>query len=182
MMVFDGMGGHKAGDQASKLCVKSIVETIEQSEHTTPVSIFEEAVNNANKSIYDAARENIAFEGMGTTMVACTLVDGKMYVANIGDSRLYLIREARVHPQKNIITRALGIDQEVRADYFEIEMHKDDIILLCSDGLSNMIEDDDMEYIIKNSATLEEAGDKLIESANRNGGDDNITAVLAKIE
>ena len=90
--------------------------------------------------------------------------------------------EARVHPQKNIITRALGIDQEVRADYFEIEMHKDDIILLCSDGLSNMIEDDDMEYIIKNSATLEEAGDKLIESANRNGGDDNITAVLAKIE
>ena len=207
LIVADGMGGHKAGDQASKLCVKSIVETIEQSEHTTPVSIFEEAVNNANKSIYDAARENIAFEGMGTTMVACTLVDGKMYVANIGDSRLYLIREsihqitddhslveelvkqgnlteseARVHPQKNIITRALGIDQEVRADYFEIEMHKDDIILLCSDGLSNMIEDDDMEYIIKNSATLEEAGDKLIESANRNGGDDNITAVLAKIE
>ena len=191
LIVADGMGGHKAGDQASKLCVKSIVETIEQS----------------NKSIYDAARENIAFEGMGTTMVACTLVDGKMYVANIGDSRLYLIREsihqitddhslveelvkqgnlteseARVHPQKNIITRALGIDQEVRADYFEIEMHKDDIILLCSDGLSNMIEDDDMEYIIKNSATLEEAGDKLIESANRNGGDDNITAVLAKIE
>lgn len=122
-------------------------------------------------------------------MVACTLVDGKMYVANIGDSRLYLIREsihqitddhslveelvkqgnlteseARVHPQKNIITRALGIDQEVRADYFEIEMHKDDIILLCSDGLSNMIEDDDMEYIIKNSATLEEAGDKLLKA------------------
>ena len=77
LIVADGMGGHKAGDQASKLCVKSIVETIEQSEHTTPVSIFEEAVNNANKSIYDAARENIAFEGMGTTMVACTLVDGK---------------------------------------------------------------------------------------------------------
>ena len=66
LIVADGMGGHKAGDQASKLCVKSIVETIEQSEHTTPVSIFEEAVNNANKSIYDAARENIAFEGMGT--------------------------------------------------------------------------------------------------------------------
>lgn len=207
LIVADGMGGHKAGDHASKLCVESMVKTIEASKHTTPVSIFEEAVEKANKTIYEAARENIAYEGMGTTMVACTLFDGKMYVANIGDSRLYLIRknirqitddhslveelvkqgnltarEARVHPQKNIITRALGIDEEVSADFFEIETKKDDIILLCSDGLSNMLEDDDLEYVVKNSDSLEKASEVLIQKANQNGGDDNITAVLAKVE
>lgn len=206
-IVADGMGGHKAGDHASKLCVESMVESIEKTSHKTPVTIFEEAVNIANERIYNEANEHLEFDGMGTTMVACTILNQTMYVANIGDSRLYLLREnlaqitndhslveelvkqgniteseARVHPQKNIITRALGTDMQVNADYFEITVEKGDIILLCSDGLSNMLDDEDMAYIIKHSDTLEEAGTALVEQANRNGGDDNITVVLAQIE
>lgn len=206
-IVADGMGGHKAGDHASKLCVENMVESIEKSSHKTPVTIFEEAVNIANEKIFNEANEHLEFDGMGTTMVACTILDQTMYIANIGDSRLYLLREnlsqitndhslveelvkqgniteseARVHPQKNIITRALGTDMQVNADYFEVTVEKGDIILLCSDGLSNMLDDEDMAYIIEHSDTLEEAGTALVEQANRNGGDDNITVVLVQID
>lgn len=139
-------------------------------------------------------------------MVACTLQEETLYVANIGDSRLYLLRdelqqittdhslveemvkignitesEARVHPQKNIITRALGIDEMVQADYFELQVQEGDVILLCSDGLTNMVEDEEIEYIIHHAGSLEEAGDKLIDQANYNGGSDNITAVLVQV-
>lgn len=205
-IVADGMGGHKAGDHASKLCVESMVHSIEQSEHKTPVSVFDEAVEAANQAVYREARENAEYEGMGTTMVACTLQGDTLYVANIGDSRLYLIRdgieqitddhslveemvkkgnltesEARIHPQKNIITRALGIDGTVQADYFEVTVQDSDVILLCSDGLSNMLEDEDLEYIIKHSDSLEDAGETLVARANENGGNDNITVVLAEV-
>ena len=89
--------------------------------------------------------------------------------------------EARVHPQKNIITRALGIDEMVQADYFELQVQEGDVILLCSDGLTNMVEDEEIEYIIHHAGSLEEAGDKLIDQANYNGGSDNITAVLVQV-
>ncbi|MCI8771159.1 MAG: Stp1/IreP family PP2C-type Ser/Thr phosphatase [Lachnospiraceae bacterium] len=206
-IVADGMGGHKAGDHASKLCVESMVDSVRESSHKTPVTIFEEAVDIANNRIYSAAKENAEFEGMGTTMVACTLCGETMYVANIGDSRLYLLRdgisqitddhslveelvkqgnitesEARVHPQKNIITRALGTDGQVNADFFEVTVQKGDIVLLCSDGLSNMLDDEDMEYIIRHGDTLEEAGNVLVAKANQSGGDDNITVVLVRID
>ena len=92
-IVADGMGGHKAGDHASKLCVDRMVDSVRESSHKTPVTIFEEAVDIANNRIYSAAKENAEFEGMGTTMVACTLCGETMYVANIGDSRLYLLRD-----------------------------------------------------------------------------------------
>ena len=206
-IVADGMGGHKAGDHASKLCVESMVDSVGKSSHKTPVTIFEEAVDIANDKIYSAAKANAEFEGMGTTMVACTLFGETMYVANIGDSRLYLLRdgisqitddhslveelvkqgnitesEARVHPQKNIITRALGTDGQVSADFFEVTVQKGDIVLLCSDGLSNMLDDEDMEYIVRHSDTLEEAGTVLVARANQSGGDDNITVVLVRID
>lgn len=206
-IVADGMGGHKAGDQASKLCVEQVVDSIENSRHSTPVTIFEEAVEKANAAIYAASKEHVEFEGMGTTMVACTLQENVMYVANIGDSRLYLLRdkmekitddhslveelvkngnltesEARVHPQKNIITRALGTENVVNADFFEVQVKQGDIVLLCSDGLSNMLDDDDMEYILRHSDSLEKACDTLVEKANQCGGEDNITVVLAEVE
>lgn len=206
-IVADGMGGHKAGDYASKLCVEQMVQSIEKSEHKTPVSLFEEAVDAANGAVYSESQEHEEYEGMGTTLVACTMQEDTLYVANIGDSRLYLLRdddimqitedhslveemvkqgnitesEARVHPQKNIITRAVGIDQSVQADFFEVEIYPDDIIMLCSDGLSNMIEDEDMEYIVKRSKSLQDAGETLVARANENGGSDNITVVLAKV-
>lgn len=206
-IVADGMGGHKAGDYASKLCVEQMVQSIEKSEHKTPVSLFEEAVDAANGAVYSESQEHEEYDGMGTTLVACTMQEDTLYVANIGDSRLYLLRdddimqitedhslveemvkqgnitesEARVHPQKNIITRAVGIDQSVQADFFEVEIYPDDIIMLCSDGLSNMIEDEDMEYIVKHSESLQDAGETLVARANENGGSDNITVVLAKV-
>lgn len=205
-IVADGMGGHKAGDYASRLCIESMVSMIRSSGSKTPVTLFEEAITYANRTVYQAALEDKEFEGMGTTMVACTLQGDTLYVANIGDSRLYLLRkelqqittdhslveemvkignitesEARVHPQKNIITRALGIDEMVQADYFELQVQPEDVILLCSDGLTNMVEDDDIEYILHHNQSLEEAGNALIEKANANGGSDNITAVLVQV-
>ncbi len=90
--------------------------------------------------------------------------------------------EARIHPQKNIITRALGIEEEVRADYFEISVETSDIVLMCTDGLTNMIEDDDIEYIVKHSSSIQKAVNSLVAKANENGGYDNITVVLAEID
>ncbi len=205
-IVADGMGGHKAGDHASRLCVESIVNSIKASKHNTPVTVLNEAVLSANEAVYNEANKNSAYEGMGTTVVACTLYEDKLYIANIGDSRLYIINddisqitkdhslveemvkngnitesEARIHPQKNIITRALGIDLRVHADYFEIDVKRSDIVLMCTDGLTNMIEDDDIEYIVKHSNSLEKAVDALIAKANENGGNDNITVILAEI-
>jgi len=207
LIAADGMGGHKAGDHASKLCVENIVKSIPACIHNTPVTVFNEAIMSANKAVYEEAKRNPQYEGMGTTVVACTLQDRTLYVANIGDSRLYLIsdgikqitsdhslveemvkngniteREARIHPQKNIITRALGIDDQVRADYFEISVETSDIILLCTDGLTNMIEDDDIEYIVKHSGSMEKAVNLLVSKANENGGYDNITVILAVID
>lgn len=206
LIAADGMGGHRAGDHASKLCVENIVKSISNSLHSTPVTVFNEAIMTANKVVYEEARQNPQYEGMGTTVVACTLLGKTLYVANIGDSRLYVIsdeikqvtsdhslveemvkkgditeREARIHPQKNIITRALGIDDKVRADYFEISVETSDIVLLCTDGLTNMIEDDDIEYIVKHSSSIEKAVNSLVAKANENGGYDNITVILAVV-
>ena len=197
---------HRAGDYASRLCVETMVQSLEKSAHKTPVSLFEEAVTAANKAVFEESASHVEYEGMGTTVVACTLEENTLYIANIGDSRLYLIRdgieqitddhslveemvkqgnitesEARIHPQKNIITRALGINEEVQADFFEIDVEQGDVIMLCSDGLSNMIEDEDMEYIVKNSDTLQTAAESLVARANENGGNDNITVVLAEV-
>lgn len=205
-IVADGMGGHRAGDTASRMCIENMISMIQGSDQNTPVTIFEEACAYANQKVYQAANSNPEYEGMGTTMVACTLQDDTLFVANIGDSRLYLLHEhlqqitndhslveemvkignlteseARIHPQKNIITRALGIDEEVQPDFFEIKVSPGDIILLCSDGLSNMVEDEDMEYLIRHTDSLEQAGDALVKRANANGGSDNITAVLVQV-
>lgn len=205
-IVADGMGGHKAGDYASRLCVEKIVYVVEQSKSITPVTILEEAVTEANKGVLEEAKANAEYEGMGTTMVACTLQKDTLYIANIGDSRLYIINDdikqitkdhswveemvkkgeltesqARIHPQKNIITRALGIDEVVHADYFEIDVKPDDKILMCSDGLTNMVEDEDIEYIIRHSSSIEKAVENLVEKANENGGKDNITVILVQI-
>lgn len=205
-IVADGMGGHKAGDYASRLCVEKMVCAIEESKSITPVTILEEAVTEANKGVLEEAKSNAEYEGMGTTMVACTLQENTLYIANIGDSRLYIINDdikqitkdhswveemvkkgeltesqARIHPQKNIITRALGIDEVVHADYFEINVKPDDKILMCSDGLTNMVEDEDIEYIIRHSSSIEKAVENLVEKANENGGKDNITVILVQI-
>lgn len=203
-LVADGMGGHKAGDMASKMCVEQVVETIQSTDKKTPVGVFEQAVEVANRTIYEQANSHSELAGMGTTLVAATIDDETAYIVNVGDSRLYLLRdtlqqitvdhslveemvqsgeigkeEMRTHPDKNIITRALGTDREVQPDCFEIEVRQGDVLLLCSDGLSNMLEDEKIEEIIKHHIeNMDQAGNCLVEQANKAGGKDNITVVL----
>lgn len=203
-LVADGMGGHKAGDLASRYCVELMIEQVKKSSFRTPVSILEEAIQTANEGVLKKALTSADYEGMGTTLVAATLAGDELYIANIGDSRAYLVgkemkqitedhslveamvktgglerKDAKSHPNKNIITRALGTNRMVQADFFELSLRHDDIILMCSDGLTNMIEDDELYDIIQNGKqNLEITAKKLIETANQYGGRDNISVVL----
>lgn len=202
-IVADGMGGHKAGDLASRYTVEEFLKSVQESSAENPISIIEEAVRHANLSLIRKSKESIDYDGMGTTLVVATFIGKSLYIANIGDSRLYLVnndiqqitrdhslveemislgeidrKNARTHEKKNIITRAIGVDSEVVADFFEIEYSKGDIILMCSDGLSNMIDDEEIKEIINEGTDLSEITNKLIEVANRNGGRDNISVVL----
>jgi protein phosphatase len=206
-LVADGMGGHKAGDTASKMCVEAVVDQIRLSKKKTPVSVFEEAVKRANRRIYDVAQEHFELQGMGTTLVGTTIAQDTAFIVNVGDSRLYHLRdelrqitvdhslveemvqsgeiqkeEMRTHPNKNIITRALGTNAHVRTDCFEIEVKTGDVLLLCSDGLTNMLEDYQIETILReNSDSMEQAGKDLVNQANEAGGKDNISVILIQI-
>ena len=164
------------------------------------------AAKCANSEVYQAARKKESLRGMGTTLVAMMIFRDTVYAVNIGDSRLYIIAddgickltrdhsyvqklldegkitedEARVHPNKNIIMRAVGTDPEVKPDFFKVLPDKK-TFLLCSDGLSNFVDDKTIEKIIRSSVSLREAVETLIEKANAAGGGDNITAVLVKV-
>lgn len=205
-IVADGMGGHKAGDFASRFCVDVVTQQIKESDHKTPIGIIEDAIKNANQELLLKAKEQEELDGMGTTFVAATFIDDIMYVANIGDSRLYVIndeikqitkdhslveemvntgelprQDARFHPNKNIITRAVGSNQYVSPDYFEVSIKSKDTILMCSDGLSNMIDDSEIHDIVEeNWDDIKAIGSKLIERANKYGGKDNIAVILIR--
>jgi len=204
-IVADGMGGHKAGDVASKTAIECITEYVKESTLNNSVSVLKRAIIYANDKIYKMARENEDWKGMGTTLVAAVCEEDTLYVANIGDSRLYFIgddirqvtmdhslveelirsgqlerNKGRNHPEKNIITRALGISDKVVTDFFELEIQENESILLCSDGLTNMIEDDEIkEIVLECSGDITAAVEKLIDRANYYGGKDNISVVLA---
>lgn len=205
-IVADGMGGHKAGDYASMHTVDRFVEVIRElgEEHGVQDAI-NEAVTDANAYIYQRSRENSNLSGMGTTLVLATCIGNEAIVANIGDSRLYLVNDAmtqitrdhslveemvtlggidremaRNHPDKNIITRAVGVKEKVAADFFEVDLTKGDKLLLCSDGLTNMLRDEEIYQIIQENKELEQAAKALIDAANENGGRDNIAVVLVE--
>ena len=207
-LVADGMGGHNAGDLASKICIDTFVERIRESAKRTPVGAMEDAADFANHAIMEKSKEDVKFKGMGTTLVGMMIEDGMAYIINIGDSRLYQIRngikqittdhslveemvlsgeigkdQMRTHPNKNIITRALGTMPNPKPDCFELDVMTGDVYLLCSDGLSNMVDDKEIESIInENADNLSQAGIKLVEVANEAGGKDNISAVLIRID
>lgn len=205
-IVADGMGGHKAGDYASMHTVDRFVEVIRElgEEHGVQDAI-NEAVTDANAYIYQRSRENSNLSGMGTTLVLASCIGNEAIVANIGDSRLYLVNDAmtqitrdhslveemvtlggidremaRNHPDKNIITRAVGVKEKVAADFFEVDLTKGDKLLLCSDGLTNMLRDEEIYQIIQENKELEQAAKALIDAANENGGRDNIAVVLVE--
>ncbi|MCH5252735.1 MAG: Stp1/IreP family PP2C-type Ser/Thr phosphatase [Lachnospiraceae bacterium] len=206
-LVADGMGGHKAGDTASRMCVEEIVSRIQKAERKTPVGIMEQAIESANRMIYEKSTEAEELAGMGTTIVGTTIQNNTAYIVNVGDSRLYQMRdvlqqitvdhslveemvqsgeiqkdEMRTHPNKNIITRALGTDMAVRPDCFEIEVREGDVLLLCSDGLSNMLDDVEIEKIVReNIEDMKKAGESLVRQANEAGGKDNISVILIRL-
>lgn len=202
-IVADGMGGHNAGDFASKCTVETMVKEMKSSFEKSPIRILSKAIRVANDRIRRKASEDESLYGMGTTVVAATCMGKYLQVANVGDSRLYVINEAirqitrdhslveemvrmggidreaaRNHPDKNIITRAIGARDTVEIDFFHEELKPGDIVLMCSDGLTNMLDDEEIGRILKGQGTIEERAEKLVEAANDNGGKDNIAVII----
>src|SRR5438067_394138 len=221
-LVADGMGGHAAGEIASRIAVDSISEFIlhtKEDDGTWPHAYDEHykrstnrlmaAVRMANTRVLEAMRKDARLRGMGTTVVACMADADTMSVAHVGDSRAYLIRdkklsritsdhswvfeqvqagmlteaEAEKHPLRNVITRALGGALQVTPDASEIECHSGDVYLLCSDGLTGMVpEDENLRVVTGSDGEVEKACKDLIDAANERGGLDNVTAVLYRTE
>jgi protein phosphatase len=203
-VVADGMGGHNAGDFASRYGVSVLVESIRRDKNFNPVKIMRNAIEAANREILTQSRSDPSMAGMGTTMVVCTIVGGYAYNANVGDSRLYLAasemtqitqdhsliaemvrlgeltpEEGRNHPDKNIITRAVGTSENIKIDFFDIKPDSGDQILMCSDGLTNMVGDDRIYEILKGK-DIEDKAQVLVNEANANGGKDNIAVVVVE--
>ncbi len=204
-IVADGMGGHKAGDFASRFAVNAVRESIDASQETNPIKLIRDAIELANRGILRESDEHEEMRGMGTTIVVTTIIDRYAYTANVGDSRLYLLgdtlnqitkdhslveemvrlgeiteAEARNHPDKNIITRAVGATSNVDIDFFDYKVRPGGIILMCSDGLSNMVEDEEIRRILRRTISIEEKARVLVETANENGGKDNIAVILVE--
>ncbi len=202
-IVADGMGGHNAGDYASKCTVETIVREVQGSFEKSPIRILSKAIREANEKVRRKARGDVNLAGMGTTVVAATCMGKYLQVANVGDSRLYIINDeirqitrdhslveemirmggldreaARNHPDKNIITRAIGAKDTIEIDFFNEELKSGDIVLMCSDGLTNMLQDEEISAILKGAGTLKERAEKLVEAANNNGGRDNIAVII----
>ena len=202
-IVADGMGGHQAGDYASAHAVSWFVDYVKNCQYVNPITILKTGIAKVNDMLLEQASEHKELKGMGTTFVVAVVIRKKMYVANIGDSRLYVMgeeskqitldhslveelirtgqldrRRVRFHPEKNIITRALGTGNEAVPDFFEIEIKENEKILLCTDGLTNMIEDDEIRDIVMKKQFLDKTCEELIERANYYGGKDNIGVVV----
>ena len=202
-LVADGMGGHNAGEIASKLAVKSIIRyLLEHSEEDE--NILLNAVKYANNEIYEISQKNDKCKGMGTTITGCFIKGDMIQVVNVGDSCCFSIKdneikkvtkdhswvqelidagaiteeEGRVHPKKNIITRALGTNSSVKIDIFNIDKNESSMFLLCSDGLSNEVQKEEMVEIVNRYKNFNEACEKLVDLAKARGGKDNITVLL----
>ncbi len=206
-IVADGMGGHLAGDYASQYTATRIAELIEQTvTEGNAFEIIDECIQTVNRELFEKSQSEEGFFGMGTTLVLCYIKDNIAYVANIGDSRLYVVNSSEIrqithdhslveeliaqgsidkgsstyYEKKNVITRAVGVADSVCVDYFEVELSEDDVVLMCSDGLTNMISDDNIKSIVNDSDNLENCVHELVNLANYNGGQDNITVIVIK--
>lgn len=218
--VADGMGGHLGGDIASKLATDTLDEVVKALESDPDTTLQEGvsikpgeyqgylryAIKLSSKRIFDRSRDESQLKGMGTTMVSILFRDNKVYIANVGDSRAYRIRdeeivqvtkdhslvgeqmragimteeEARGSRLKNIITRSVGFQEDVDADIDIRVVRQGDRYLLCSDGLSNLMEDGEIRDVVATN-DLEKAAKRLVDLANERGGDDNITVILAEV-
>ena len=205
LAVADGMGGARAGEVASKMAVEVFAEMGTDGEG--PEQLLEAIAKEANRRIYELAQKDESRAGMGCTLTAAFVGDGEITIGHVGDSRAYRLRgeqleqltsdhslveelvrqgkltaeEAEVHPQRSIITRALGPEPEVEVDAFTHSAKPDDVYLLCSDGLTGMVQDGRIAEILLARSSLEQAAQALIAAANENGGRDNITVVLFRL-
>ncbi|MBR4040647.1 MAG: Stp1/IreP family PP2C-type Ser/Thr phosphatase [Clostridia bacterium] len=206
-VVADGMGGHLAGEVASAMAIGEIRNMAEKYD-VASISVLKEAVLAAHAAISARARENTTCMGMGTTISAMWRGGHYMYIAHVGDSRIYRMRsgcleqitqdhslvqelvragiitreEAKTHPRRNIITRALGTPGKNAPDLLAADMEPGDLWLLCSDGLSGMVSDEDMERVLGSGESLDRMADRLLEMALEAGGSDNVTLILCRSE
>jgi serine/threonine protein phosphatase PrpC len=204
--VADGMGGAQAGEVASRLAAAAFRE-FHDADDLDPEERVAAVIQEANRRIYKRARSDAQASGMGTTITAALVSGSGVAVGHVGDSRAYRLREAHLeqltedhslvadlvrsgrltpeeadtHPQRSVITRALGTDPEVDVDTFTVEAEPGDVFLLCSDGLTTMVDDEDVSRTVAGADTLEQAAKALVKAANRAGGEDNITVVLFKL-
>lgn len=206
-VVCDGMGGANGGNIASQSAVKIAAEDLclnfrEGMNDNSVKNLLQTMVSRANYCVYTKAQEDEELSGMGTTIVAAVVSQGKAHIVHIGDSRAYLISgseisqitkdhsivqmmldngqitpdQAKEHPRKHIITRAIGVEQTIQPDYDEIDLPPDSILMLCTDGLTNFVEDDEI-FTLVTQGEFEGAAERLVQLANQNGGGDNITVV-----
>jgi serine/threonine protein phosphatase PrpC len=206
-IVADGMGGHAAGEVASEIAVDTISNMYYQEDSTDVAVSLLRAIKRANASIHQRAAENLLRTGMGTTCVAAVLRGNMAYIANVGDSRSYLLRgnqvkqisqdhswvaeqvragllteeQARTHAQRNVITRCLGTQAEVDVDIFHEELLEGDFLVLCTDGLSGLVSDEELHRIV-DQFVPQESVYHLVERANENGGPDNITTIVVRVQ
>ncbi|NLY54746.1 MAG: Stp1/IreP family PP2C-type Ser/Thr phosphatase [Firmicutes bacterium] len=208
LAIADGVGGHRAGDVASRTAINCLEEEVLAAlrEETAPLLALEMAIRRANRAVYDLAVSDFRLAGMGTTLTAALLTPDELFIGHVGDSRLYLYRdgicrqltndhslvselvrngelspeEARVHPQRNVLLRAVGIDTDLEIDLLTSAIKPDDIVLIASDGLFSLLDDATLAAHLATEHDLQAAAEKLVASANELGGHDNISVVLAR--
>nr|WP_282706880.1 Stp1/IreP family PP2C-type Ser/Thr phosphatase [Natroniella acetigena] len=202
LVVADGMGGHNSGALASTLAIEAIKDY--QFSIDNPVQDIKDLIWHANQCIYQKSKEKEEYHGMGTTLTLGVIKDRILTIGHIGDTRAYLFRdgdlcqvtqdhsmveelirkdiitpeEAKNHPQKNILTNALGVEKDVKKDLIEVELEEQDLILFCSDGLTNMVSDKKLAEILAKPINLQQKAETLVELANQRGGRDNITVII----
>ena len=211
-VVADGMGGHKGGEEASSFAGTLAISAIEENLNSfkkysdkQKQNFLKNTIVKINKEVYKKSKDDPSLSGMGTTLVVCIIYNNTYYVANVGDSRFYIIsdeitqitkdhsfvnelvdmgaitmEQAKNHPNKNVITRAIGTEPSIEADVYTGEITPFDTFLICTDGLSNMVDDKTIENIVKESSEPQIITERLVNLAKENGGTDNITAVIIK--
>jgi serine/threonine protein phosphatase PrpC len=204
--VADGMGGAQAGEVASRLAAAAFRE-FHDADELDPEERLAAIIQEANRRIYERAADDAQVSGMGTTITAALVVAEALVIGHVGDSRAYRLRggkfeqltedhslvadlvrsgritpeEADAHPQRSVITRALGTDREVDVDTFTVPAESDDLFLICSDGLTTMVGDEEIRELVTRARDLDQAGKGLVKAANKAGGEDNITVVLFRV-
>lgn len=210
VIVADGMGGHNAGEVASRMAAEGVAERVGGAilKCENFGEVLQNAITEVNSDICEYVEHNPHYKGMGTTLTAAVIYGNNVFIGHVGDTRVYLINEkeitqitkdhslvqelvdnkeitkeeARIHPQKNIITRAVGIDRNIEVDTFTVYVYGDDYILLCCDGLTDLVTDEEIHAAVMENHDLNTVCDTLVKAANERGGYDNISVVVVRCD